>query len=307
MIEAEVSGRETMNIRSLVWGMALLTLPIVTLPVHATDKPAWANPFPPYHIAGNLYYVGGDDLASYLIVTPQGSILLNSNGGNSVPVIKKSVEQLGFKFSDIKILLISHAHIDHAGGASLVIQETGAKYEVMDRDVEVIESGGKTDYTYADVESEYYPPVKVDRVLRDGDTVELGGTVLTAHLTPGHTKGDTTWTFDENEGGKLLHVAIIGSISGNPGMKLVNNARYPEIADDFERSFSVLKSLPCDIYLGAHGSYFGMTNKYKRWDAGDKNAFIDPDGYKAYVAQRQQAFEKQLQTQKEAFMDAGRP
>jgi len=289
-----------MNIRIPASALGIFASLIFTLPLHATDKPAWATPFPPYHIAGNLYYVGGDDLASYLIVTPQGNILINANGGNSVPVIKKSVEQLGFKFSDIKILLISHAHIDHDGGASLILQETKAKYEVMDRDVDVVESGGKTDYTYADVESEYYPPVKVDRVLHDGDKVELGGTVLTAHLTPGHTKGDTTWTFDEMEGGKLLHIVIIGSISGNPGQKLVNNARYPEIADDYEKSFAVLKSLPCDIYLGAHGSYFGMKDKYTRWAAGDKNAFIDPDGYKAYINQVQQGFEKRLQSQKDA-------
>jgi metallo-beta-lactamase class B len=289
-----------MNIRKSAGAIGLFFSLTLAVPALARDKPEWADAHPPFHIAGNLYYVGGPDLGSYLVVTPQGSILINSSGGNSVPTIRKSVEQLGFKFSDIKVLLISHSHIDHAGGASEVLKQTHATYEVMAQDVDVIESGGKTDPNYGDSPEEYYPPVHVNRVLHDGDTVKLGGIVLTAHLTPGHTKGDTTWTLDEKENGKLLHVVIIGSVMGNRGQKLINNPKYPQIADDFEKSFAVLKSLPCDIYLGAHGYYFGMADKYKKWEAGDKNAFVDPEGYKAYVVDRQQSFEKSLQTQKDA-------
>jgi metallo-beta-lactamase class B len=153
----------------------------------AQGDPTWTEPFPPFHIAGNLYYVGSRGLASYLVTTPRGNILINSDLEASVPMIKASVEKLGFKFSDTKILLISHPHWDHDAGSALVKEETGATYMVMDRDVPVVESGGKADFAYGS--SSAYTPVKVDRVLHDGDKVELGGTVLVAHLTPGHTKG----------------------------------------------------------------------------------------------------------------------
>jgi metallo-beta-lactamase class B len=145
-----------------------------------------------------------------------------------------------------------------------------------------------------------FPPAHVDRVLHDGDTVQLGGTVLTAHLTAGHTRGTTTWTMDETEGGRLLHVVIVGSPNVNSGYKLVGNTIYPKIAADYKHQFDVLRALPCDIFLGAHGSYFDMMEKYARWKAGDKDAFIDPAGYKAYVADREQAFEAELQRQRTA-------
>ncbi len=174
---------------------------------------------------------------------------------------------------------------------------THAKYEVMDADVPVVESGGKADFNYADHKEMWFTPVHVDRVLHDGDTVSLGGTVLTAHKTAGHTKGTITWTLDETENGKTLHVVTVGSPNVNPGFKLVGNTTYPQIADDYRREFQVLKSLPCDIFLGAHGAYFGMKAKYERWKAGDHNAFIDPDGYKAYINDREQTFEAEYQKQ----------
>ena len=257
----------------------------------------WGVPFPPFHIAGNLYYVGDQDLASYLVVTSQGLILINSNLQTSVPLIRKSVEQLGFRFGDIKILLISHAHYDHCAGSASILKQTGAKYFVMDGDVGVVESGGKTDFHYGRDTSTHYPPAKVDRVLHDGDKVQLGEAVLGAHLTAGHTKGTTTWTLDEKEAGKTLHVVIVGSPNVNPGYKLVGNKAYPQIAEDYKHEFVVLKTLPCDIFLGAHGGYYGLKEKYQRWKRGDHNAFIDPSGYKAYVEEREQAFETALQAQ----------
>ncbi len=260
-------------------------------------NPTWVKPFPPFRIAGNLYYVGSEDLAAYLVVTPQGNILINSNLESSPPQIKKAIESLGFKFGDTKILLISHGHFDHCAGSAEIKRLTGAKYEVMDRDVSVIESGGHTDFNYAADKSMWFPPTKVDRILHDGDTVSLGGTTLTAHLTAGHTKGTTTWTLDEKENGQTLHVVIVGSPNVNPGYRLVNNKTYPQIADDYRHEFEVLKSLPCDVFLGAHGGYFGLAEKYPRWKAGDKNAFIDPAGYKAYIADREQAFESELKKQ----------
>jgi metallo-beta-lactamase class B len=277
---------------------ALLFLLAVALRLKAADDPAaWTQAFPAFRIAGNLYYVGSEDLAAYLITTPQGDILINSNLESSPDLIRHSVEALGFHFADIKILLISHGHYDHCAGSAQIKKMTGAKYLVMDADVPVVQSGGHTDFHYADSKTSWFPPANVDRQLHDGDTVWLGGTVLTAHKTAGHTKGTTTWTLDEIEDGKTLHVVIVGSPNVNPGYRLVDNKTYPQISDDYRHEFQVLKSLPCDIFLGAHGGYFDMKAKYERWKAGDHAAFIDPEGYKRYIADRQQAFETELKRQ----------
>jgi metallo-beta-lactamase class B len=289
-----------MKLREFACSFTLLFSLAFTVRLAAQHPAEWTTPFPPFRIAGNLYYVGSADLASYLIATPKGLILINGNLTSSPPLIRKSVEALGFRFSDIKILLISHAHYDHCGGSAEIIKQTGAKYEVMDADVPVVESGGKSDFAYGAEKDMQFPPAHVDRVLHDGGTVQLGGTVLTAHLTAGHTRGTITWTMDETEGGRLLHVVIVGSPNVNPGYKLVGNTVYPQIAADFAQQFRMLKALPCDIFLGAHGGYFGLTEKYARWKAGDKKAFIDPVGYKEYVAEREQAFEAELQRQRAA-------
>lgn len=258
----------------------------------------WTEPFPPFHIAGNLYYVGSKGLANFLITTPQGHILINSDLDANLPLIRTSVEKLGFKFTDIRILLISHAHWDHDAGSAAIKKLTGAGYMVMDADVPVVESGGKADFQYGDDATSLYAATKVDRVLHDGDEVKLGGTVLVAHLTPGHTKGCTTWTMAVREGGTSYQVVIVGSPNVNPGYKLVHNARYPQIAADYEKMFRVLKSLPADIFLGAHGSYFDLEAKYSRLQRGDHTAFVDPDGYRKFVAQKEQEFRTELAKQK---------
>jgi len=271
--------------------------------VHAQTPPGmpaeWTTPIAPFRIAGNLYYVGSKDLASYLIVTPKGDILINSSLENSVPLIRSSVEQLGFRFKDIKILLISHAHGDHDAGSAEVIKETGAKYMVMDADVAVVESGGAKDFAYPTM---LYPPVKVDRVLYDGDEVNIGKTVLVAHKTSGHTRGCTTWTLQVKQGGRPLNVVIVGSWNVNPGFRLVDHpgqpASYPGIAEEYRRTFKVLRGLPCDIFLGAHGSYFDMLAKLDRIKSGaTDNVWIDPQGYQAAVAQHEQAFQTELKRQ----------
>ncbi len=265
----------------------------------AAQNPAWTTPIAPFHIAGNLYYVGSQDLASYLIVTPRGDILINSSLQSSVPLIRHSIEELGFHFKDIKILLISHAHYDHDSGSAEILRETHAKYMVMDGDVSVVESGGRTDFAYGDSP---YPAAKVDRVLHDGDTVRLGGTLLVAHKTPGHTRGCTTWTMRVNEGGRVLDVVIVGSWNVNPGYRLVNRpgrpASYPGIAADFRHTFAVLSALRCDVFLGAHGSYFNMLAKLDRLrDGATNNVWIDPQGYRAAVQEREHAFETELARQ----------
>src|SRR5579862_6409185 len=264
------------------------------------QTPDWTEPFPPHKVVDNVYYVGSKGLASYLITTPQGNILINSSLESSVPLIRASIERLGFKFSDTRVLLISHAHYDHNAGSALVKELTGAKYYVMDADAPEVEVGGKGNFQYGDQASALYKPTKVDRVLHDGEEVQLGGVVLTAHLTPGHTKGCTTWTMKATEGGKSYNVVIVGSPNVNAGYKLVGNTLYPQIAQDYERTFRVLKSLPCDIFLGAHGNYYGMEAKFARMKDGSPNPFVDPAGYKSYVAEREQAFRAELKKQSEA-------
>jgi metallo-beta-lactamase class B len=270
---------------------------VVAAITYGQGNAAYNEPFPPHKIAGNLYYVGTKDLASYLVTTPQGHILINSDYEENVPLVKASVEKLGFKFGDIKILLISHAHADHCAGSAAIKKLTGAKYMVMQPDVEEIENGGLTNFRYGD-KANLYPPTKVDSVLKDLDEVKLGGSVLTAHLTPGHTRGCTTWTMKVTDGGKSLNAVIIGSPNVNPGYQLVGNAKYPQIATDFEKTFQVLNSLPVDIFLGAHGSYYGMIAKYALLKPNGPNPFIDPQGYHAYVAEREEAFRKEWEKQK---------
>jgi metallo-beta-lactamase class B len=265
--------------------------------VFAQDNPDWTAPQKPYRVIGNVYYVGSKDLASYLITTPQGDILINSSLTSSPAMIRKNVEALGFHLSDVKILLISHAHWDHAAGSAEVKRLTGAKYMVMDGDVSVVESGGKTDFHYGAEKADWYPAAKVDRILHDGDEVKLGGTVLVAHLTPGHTKGCTTWTMKVQEGGRSYNVVIVGSPNINPGYRLVGDRAYPTMAQDYERTFRTLKALPCDVFLGAHGLYYDMQAKIARMKAGAANPFIDPQGYEDYVAEREQAFRTELAKQ----------
>jgi metallo-beta-lactamase class B len=263
-----------------------------------TNGTDYLTAFPAHHVVANIYFVGTKGMAVYLVTTPQGHILINAGVEDSVPLIQQSVEQLGFKFSDVKILLISHAHFDHNAGAAKIKQLTGAKYFVMDADVSVVESGGKADFAYGNRPGLRYPPARVDRILHDGDTVQLGGTVLTAHLTPGHTRGCTTWTMKVQDNGKPLDVVIVGSPNVNPGYKLLGKPSYPQIASDYEKTFRVMRSLHCDIFLGAHGSYYNMEEKYARMNSTGTNVFIDPEGYKKYVEDREHAFRTELAKQR---------
>jgi metallo-beta-lactamase class B len=253
----------------------------------AQGNPAWREPFEPHKVIDNIYYVGTKGLSTYLITSPEGHIVINSSFDWTVPMIRANIEKLGFKFSDVKILLISHAHGDHCAGSALFKELTGATYMVMAEDVPEIEKP-----------TGRYPAVKVDQVLKDGDDVKLGNNVLTARLTPGHTKGCTTWTMKAREGGKTYDVVIIGSPNVNAGYKLVNNEQYPQIAEDYERMFRIMKSLKADVYLGAHGDYYGMEAKFARMKPGAANPFIDPDGYKRYISEKEQEFRTKLAAQK---------
>lgn len=275
-----------------------IILPLLTATVFA-EPAEWTEPFPPHRIAGNLYYVGSKDLASYLVATPEGHILINSSLETSVPLIRASIEELGFRFTDVKILLISHAHSDHCAGSAEILKLTNAQYCVMSEDAEAVENGGpKRSRLMASYLQ--FPPAKVDRRLKDGDTVSLGGSTLTARLTPGHTPGCTTWTMEVAETGRSLKAVIIGSPNVNPGYRLVNNAEYPNMAADYERTFAVLKALPVDLFLGAHGGYYGMIEKHAKigTSQGAANPFIDPEGYRRCVGERERAFLAEWEKQK---------
>lgn len=235
--------------------------------------------FPPHKIVGNLYYVGTESLGSFYIVTPAGNILINSDYEATVPVIKDSVEKLGFHFSDTKILLGSHAHADHMEGDAMVKEMTGAKLMAMAQDVPALEKitpGGKAHV--------------VDRVLHDGDDVSLGGTTLVAHLTPGHTRGCTTWTAKIPEDGKSYNVVINCSMGVNPGYQLVNNKDVPQIAEEYMRTYKIMRSLPCDIPLGSHPAMYNMMEKYAKIGKSPMNPFIDPDGLKKEIDINETAF-----------------
>lgn len=251
--------------------------------------------YPAHRVVGNTYYVGSEALATFLISTPEGHILINSGFEETVPLIQKSVESLGFKMTDVKILLSSHAHSDHVAGHARLQKLTGAKVYVMRGDHSVIASGGLGQYLYTDAR---WPACRVDRVLDDGDEVKLGGTTLTAHRTPGHTRGCTTWAWQESDGKKKVNVVVIGSPNVNPGYQLVDNRDYPEIAADFATTFAVLKKLPCDIFLGAHGNYYGLPAKYQQLKNGDARAFEDPEGYQRYVAEKEEAYLTKLAAQR---------
>lgn len=275
-----------MNVRGLVVWFACVLASIT----------AWADkPFPAHRVIGNVYYVGSDELATYLITTPDGHLLINSGFDETVPLIQASVESLGFKITEVKILLASHAHSDHVAGHERLRKLTGAKVFVMRGDDRVIAEGGKGQYLYNDSR---WAPCAVDRVLNDGDEVKLGGTTLVAHRTPGHTRGCTTWAWKVADGGKERLVVMIGSPNVNPGYQLVGNADYPQIADDFDATFAKLKKLPCDVFLGAHGNYYGLHAKYDRVGKGGDNPFVDPAGYRAYVADREQVFRTKLAEQR---------
>ncbi len=284
--------------RSTAALLCLLALPLL----HAGINPDWTTPLKPFRIAGNLYYVGSRDLASYLIVTPKGNILINGNLATSPAQIRASVEQLGFHWKDTRILLNSQAHYDHAAGNAGIVKETGAKVMVMDGDVSVMQDGDSHEWDSA-VDVIGFAPVHVDRILHNGDTVALGGTVLTAHKTAGHTRGCTAWSMQvKGANGKPLNVVIVGGFAPLSYYKLLDtpqhHASYPGIAHDFELGFATQRSLPCDIFLGAHGVYFNLLGKFARMPTEGEAVWIDPAGYRKTITDAQAAFDKRLDAER---------
>ncbi|HEV7667375.1 MAG TPA: subclass B3 metallo-beta-lactamase [Thermoanaerobaculia bacterium] len=254
----------------------------------------WNAPVEPFRIFGPLYYVGTKEVASFAIKTPKGLVILDGGLPESAPRIVESLENLGLRIQDAKILLNSHSHFDHAGGLAELKEKSGAQMMASERDTAQLEAGGKGDFAWGD--ANLFPAVKVDRKLRDGDTVSLGGITLTAHVTAGHTKGCTTWTATFEEKGESLRAVFYCSTSvpDPENYRLAGNPRYPEIAADYEKSFAFLRDLPCDLFLAAHGSFFDLEKKAARLRAGDRHAFVDPKGFRSYVEQSEKRFRELL-------------
>ena len=270
----------------------------------ATEQDRARNqPVAPFRILGNLYYVGASDITSFLIVTPKGNILLDAGFVQTALQIQANVKTLGFRMEDTKFLLNSQAHYDHTGGLAQLKKLTGAQMAASEEDALMLEAGGHGDSYFGD--KYVFQPVHVDRRLKNGDTVSLGGTAMTAEITPGHTKGCTTWTMTVEEAGKSYHVVFVCSTSVLSEIRLIDNAQYPGIERDYEYTFRRLRQLPCDIFLGAHGNFFDLLGKNERLRRGDKpNPFIDPEGYKKYLDSSEAAFQKELRAQRAA---ASRP
>jgi metallo-beta-lactamase class B len=270
---------------------------LVAAPILAQNDPAYTTPITPFQIADNLFYVGSKDLASFLITTPNGDILINTGIEANVPMIRKSIEKLGFKITDVRILLNGQAHSDHVGGNASLLRQTHAQQMVMDGDAPVVEHGGAADFAI-----DHYAPSHVDRVLHDGDTVSLGGVTLVAHKTAGHTRGCTTWTMSVTQHGTPREVVIVGGVSpldyrlvAKPGKP----AQWPGIEADFEHTYTVLPTLHCDIFLGAHGGYFGMLEKLaRRKSPSDESVWLDPEGYRKFVAKGEAGFRAEVAKQR---------
>lgn len=274
---------------------AFLFVPLLGCYSQATEQErGWNKPVEPFRIAGNIYYVGAADITSYLITTPKGHILIDSGFIETVPQIKANVARLGFKLSDVKIILNSHAHYDHAGGIAELKRLTGAKLYASEPDSLLLANGGKGDPNFAD----RYPfePASPDVVFKDGKQVRLGDVTMKALVTPGHTRGCTTWSTDATEKGKRLSVLFVCSTSV-PGYSLVNNEKHPTIVDDYRATFRRLGALKPDIFLGSHGSIFDLEGKIERLRAGGTNPFIDPAGYVEYLGQSRSRFESTYKEQ----------
>jgi metallo-beta-lactamase class B len=278
------------NIRLHIAG-SLLALGLVLGPaLHAQQNAEWTRPFPPFRMIGNIYWVGSYDLSTYLITTPQGHILINTGVGDTAQQIKASVEQLGFKIADVKILTATHGHFDHVAGMADLKRMTGASLVVSEGDKELLETGGKADFRFGDTPSARFEPVKVDRTFRDGEKIALGGTELTAHHHPGHTKGATSFTLNVQEAGKTYRVIIANMGSINPGVTVSGMPKYPGIAQDYARTFIAQKDMKIDVWLASHAAQFRMHDKYKPGDPYDPNRFVDPAGFLAAVQRLEKAY-----------------
>ena len=280
-------------LRLLVMGLALAAASAAAGVQQDDNKPA-----APFRIAGNLYYVGSSGISSYLIATPAGHVVIDAGYESTVPIIEANIRTLGMKVEDVRILLNTQAHYDHAAGFAALKKDSGAQLMVSGPDADVIERGGLRDFSFGDKYP--FPPAKVDRRLKDGDTVTLGKLTLHAHVTPGHTRGCTTWSFEVTENGRALQVVEMCGLTVLDSTRLTGNALYPEIVSDYERTFTALRKLPVDIFIGAHPVYYDGDAKAAKLKANPSgpNPFIDPDGYRRYIDNAERIFRERLAKEK---------
>jgi metallo-beta-lactamase class B len=261
---------------------------------------AWTRPFPGLRIVGNVYYVGTYDLASYLITTDQGHMLVNTGVGSSAPMIQSNVESLGFRVGDIRLLLATHGHWDHVGAMAAIKRLTGARMLMHEADVPVLEDGGNSDFRFFPKgRGTVYEPVRVDQRLKDGETVRLGATELIAHHHPGHTKGATSFTFTVRDGGRDYRVGIINTAGINEGVQLLKSTGYPTIVEDYARTIARQKQMTIDVFLSSHAGQFRLHEKYKAGDLYNPNRFVDPEGFRAAVERTEKNYLDQLQKERQ--------
>jgi metallo-beta-lactamase class B len=289
-------------------GIAVLNIIPVLIAVHpqSNEKPAakpakstgvnvlqsWREPAEPMHIVGPIQFVGTKGLGVYLVTSPAGHILIGGGMPGSAPLIEASIRKLGYQPQDIKILLSNHAHFDHVGTLADLKRLSGGAVVAMAPDVPLLASGGKTDYLFAQDSRLHFPQVTVDRTLKDGDTVELGGVKITARLTAGHTPGCTTFLTTVQEGASPYRVVFPDCTGVNGGTRLVKNPSYPEILGDYRRTFTLLESLEPDIFLAYHSDDFSFPAKRERAAREGVQAFVDPQGYRSFVAARKAKLEQ---------------
>lgn len=282
----------TSTLSRLIAAVAIAFL--LTPRADAQNNPEWTRPFPPFKMIGNIYWVGSYDLSTYLITTPQGHILINTGLGESAQNIRASVEQLGFKMGDVKILTATHGHFDHVAAMADLKKMTGAALVISESDKELLESGGQADFRWGDTPSARFAPVKVDRTFKEAETVSLGGTTLTAHRHAGHTKGATSFTTDVSENGKTYRVIIANMGSINPGVTVTGMPKYPGIMQDYAQTFASQKAMKIDVFFASHASQFGMHQKYKPGDAYNPDRFVDPKSFLEEVSRLEKAYLDQV-------------
>ena len=280
--------------------LAALVLAAVGAAATAVSPASWSRPTAPFQIADNLYYVGTEGISAFLVTSPKGHILIDGAMPSSAPAIEASIRQLGFRLGDVKILLNTHAHFDHTGGLADLKQDTGAKLFASQGDRKALETG-----TYPgseDAEFLKFKPVAVDHVLKDGETVRIGGNVLTAHLTPGHSPGCTTWTFPVKIAG-TAHQALLycsTSVALNRLVSKTKGPQYPGIVDDYRRTFARLKTLKADVLLAPHAEQFDLDAKHAKLAQGAPNAFVDPTELSRTLSTSEAEFEIELARQQKA-------
>jgi len=266
--------------------------------LNAEQENHWAEPAPPAHIVGPVYFVGTRGLAVYYLHTNEGGILISSGVQGSGPMIADSIRRLGFDPTQIRLLLATHAHFDHAGGMAYLQKLSGGKVAALEQEVALLESGGKTDFQYGQSAEFRFDPVHVDRVLHDGETIALGGAQISVLWMPGHTRGAASYILNAEENGKTYSVLIFGSGGVNPGYRLTGNPSYAGIAADFQHTEEVLDGLHPDIWLALHTEQFGYWEKSGRAASDGVNAWLDPEGYREFLQQRRKAVQDEIAKEK---------